>query len=98
MRLGISSWTYPWSIGVPGYPQPAQPLTPLGLLERTRQFGLDVLQIADNCPLEELTGAGLDTLAGQALKWGITLEAGTRGVEPDRLLRYLPGDYKPLTE
>lgn len=27
MRLGLSSYTYVWAIGVPGHPQPAQQLT-----------------------------------------------------------------------
>jgi len=89
VRLGISSWTYPWSIGVPGYPAPDSPLTPRGLLEKTRAFGLEVLQIADNLALDRLSGSELETLRCDSSGLGITLEAGTRGVEPERLLRYL---------
>jgi 3-oxoisoapionate decarboxylase len=89
VRLGISSWTYPWSVGVSGYPPPDTPLTPTGLMERTRAFGLEVLQIADNLGLDKLSRSALKTLAAHARELGITLEAGTRGVEPERLRRYL---------
>jgi sugar phosphate isomerase/epimerase len=64
-------------------------LTPRGLLEKARAFGLDVLQIADNLPLDKLSGPELETLRCDSGELGITLEAGTRGVEPERLLRYL---------
>jgi sugar phosphate isomerase/epimerase len=89
VRLGISSWTYPWAVGVPGYPELADPLTPLGLLARTREFGLSVLQVADNSPLERMDAAVLLALAQRACEWNITLETGTRGVEPGRLLHHL---------
>jgi hypothetical protein len=66
MRLGISSYTYVWSVGVPGFPAPSQPLTPMGLLEKAVQLGVRVVQIADNLPLHRLTTTELDTLAGAA--------------------------------
>ena len=34
MRLGLSSYTYVWGVGVPGYPPPPQPLSAIALLER----------------------------------------------------------------
>src|ERR1019366_6785840 len=40
MRLGISSYTFVWAIGVPGYPAPAEPLTPAALLDRA--VGLEI--------------------------------------------------------
>lgn len=89
MRLGISSWTYPWSVGVPGYPAPKSPLTPHGLLAKTRAFGLHVLQIADNLALDKLSGYELEGLRRESSELKITLEAGTRGVEPERLRHYL---------
>jgi 3-oxoisoapionate decarboxylase len=89
MRLGISSYTYVWAVGVPGYPQPRQPLTALELLAKTTELGVSVLQIADNLPLDQLPAGVLDRLAGQADERGITIEAGTCGIQPQHLRIYL---------
>ena len=83
MKVGIGSWTYPWAIGVKGYP-PRDPLTAVGLLERARTLGAEVVQIADNLPLDAGSPAPLREAAA-----GITLELGTRGTDPEQLLRYL---------
>jgi hypothetical protein len=50
MHLGLSSYTFVWSVGVPGYPQPPAPLTAEGLLRKAAEFGVTVVQIADNLP------------------------------------------------
>lgn len=89
MRLGISSYTYVWSVGVPGFPAPSQPLTPMGLLEKAVQLGVRVVQIADNLPLHRLTTTELDTLAGAAQSHDLCLELGTSGIDPDHLHTYL---------
>lgn len=89
MRLGISSWTYAWSVGVAGFPAPSAPLDAFGLLAKARELGVGVLQIADNLPLERLSANELGALAARAKDWGIRLEPGTRGVRPERLLPFL---------
>lgn len=89
MQLGISSYTYNWASGVPGFPQPAHMLTPEGLLEKAAALGVHVVQIADNMPLEALSDAALDKLVHRAAALGITLEVGTAGIEPAHLLQYL---------
>ena len=89
MRVGVGSWTFPWAIGVPGYPAPADPLSLAGLLDRAGELGVSVVQVADNLPLE---GAGQEELRrfrDAARERNIAIEAGTRGVEPAHLLRYL---------
>jgi sugar phosphate isomerase/epimerase len=88
MRLGIGSYTYGWSVGVPGLPPPPQPLTAAGLLDRAAGLGVRVVQIADNLPLDRLGAGELDALARDAGRLGIDLEVGTRGIDPDRLRRY----------
>src|SRR5262245_50481616 len=88
MRLGIASWTVPWAIGMPGYPSPP-PLTPAGLLDKAKALDVEILQIADNMPLDLMPAEDLNALREGAISRGITLEAGTRGVEPEHLLRYL---------
>lgn len=89
MKLGIGSWSLPWSIGVPGYPQPSQPLNVMGLLERAVQAGVCVVQIADNLPLHNLPATELENLREAACAQGLTLEAGTRGIDPEHLTRYV---------
>ncbi len=89
MRLGISSYTYVWAVGVPGYPAPPQPLTALALLEKARGLGVHVVQIADNLPLDRLSNQELDELIQTARRGGIALEVGTSGTSEEHLRRYL---------
>ena len=89
MRLGIASWTVPWAIGMPGYPSPPKPLTPDGLLDKAKALNVGIVQIADNMPLDQMPVEDLNALREGARSRGLMLEAGTRGVEPAHLLRYL---------
>jgi len=84
MRLGLSSYTYTWAVGVPGR-QPARPLTAFGLLDKVAELGVGVVQIADNLPLDRLPGPDLDALARVADARGVQIEAGTRGIARDHL-------------
>ncbi len=88
MHLGISSYTYSWAVGVPGYP-PENPITVSGLLQRAHLLGVRVVQIADNLPLHLLSANELGNLAHEAHELGISLEVGTRGITPEHLLNYL---------
>jgi sugar phosphate isomerase/epimerase len=87
MRTGISSWTYPWAVGVPGHPAP--PFTALDLVTRAAGLGVGVVQIGDNLPLHELPPEELAALRARADESGIAVEVATRGVEPWRLRQYL---------
>ena len=89
MRLGISSYTYNWAIGIPGFPYPDQPLTALGLLDKASDLGVRVVQIADNLPLDRLSATDLERLAAAALDQKIQLEVGTSGIAPAHLHTYL---------
>lgn len=89
MNWGISSYALAWSIGVPGYPLPVEPLTPVGLLDLAAQRGVRLVQIADNLPLHRLPEPELRALGTHAAGCGVTLEVGTRGTQPELLLRYL---------
>ncbi len=87
MKLGLSSYTFGWSVGVAGFP-PSVPCTPLELLERTKDFGLDVLQIGDNLPLSVLSPEELTVLATRARELRIEIEVGMRGLMIDRIAEY----------
>lgn len=88
MNLGISTYTYTWAIGVPGQ-EPEHPLDELGLLTKTADMGLSLLQIADNLPLHTFTNDRLQKLSKQAQRMGIELETGTRGLTSELVSRYL---------
>ncbi len=88
MKIGVSSWTYSWNIGVAGYPAPAAPMRAMDLLTKAHELGAQVLQIADNLPLDRLGAEELSRLGAQARAWGIEIEAGTRGISPARLLPF----------
>ena len=89
MRLGIGSYAFVWSVGVPGYPQPREPLTARGLLAKAAELGVRVVQIADNLPLHRLASDEIDALARLAVEQGISIEVGTCGIEPAQLRNYL---------
>lgn len=88
MQLGIASWSVPWSIGVPEYPRPHRPLDAFGLLDKAVEMNVPLVQFADNLPLHELPDTKLDRLRESAGARGLTLEAGTRGLNPEHLARY----------
>lgn len=88
MRLGISSYTFTWAIGVPGHP-PAQSVTAIDLLHHAHKLGVGLVQIADNLPLHKLSESELEAFAQLAQALNISIEVGTRGIEHDHLLTYL---------
>ena len=88
MRLGISSYTYTWAIGVPGK-VPDTPMTEFDLLNRAHDLGVKVVQYADNLPLDRCSTADLDRLVKCASNLGISIEIGTRGIDEAHLRHYL---------
>ncbi len=82
-----------WSIGFqganPAYPDqaahPDNPLTPIQLLEKAHQFGLHLVQTGPNLGIEKLSETGLDEFIQRAVEWGIELELGTRGLDPQHI-------------
>ncbi len=89
MKLGISSYTFPWAIGVPGH-LPESPLSALGLLNKAKELGVRVVQFADNLPLDSLPDSELEDVTARANESQLSLEIGTRGVTADHLRRQLP--------
>lgn len=89
MKLGISSYSLTWSVGVPGYPAPLRILSYCDLLEIAHSNGIGLVQFADNLPLHELSEEKLISLKELADSRGIEIEVGTRGTTPGHLLLYL---------
>jgi 3-oxoisoapionate decarboxylase len=88
MRLGISSYTYTWAVGVPGS-LPERPMMPSSLLQKANALGVRVVQIADNMPLDQLDTQPLSALADSAVRLQIDIEVGTRGIGHAHLLKYV---------
>ena len=89
MKVGISSWSCTWAVGVAGYPSPEHPMGAMALLDRASEVQADVLQIADTLPLHLLSAGEQIQLAEEASRRNIALEAGTKGMDSSHLLRYL---------
>ncbi len=88
MRLGLGTYACTWAIGVPGHP-PDRPMTPFDFLDRAAQLGLNLVQIADNMPLDQLHEPDLESLFGRSKRLGIDVEVGTRGIGHGHLMKYL---------
>ena len=65
MKLGISSYTFGWAVGVRGY-EPAKPLDEHGLLDKCAELGVKLLQVGDNLPLHTFDDARLTSFAERA--------------------------------
>jgi 3-oxoisoapionate decarboxylase len=88
MKLGISSYTYTWAVGVPGS-MPQKPLTAYDLVNRAATAGLGLVQIADNLPLEMLTLIEVDELYQYARSKNVSIEMGGRGLTPEHTMKCL---------
>jgi len=88
-RLGIGTYAFAWSIGVSGYEQPREKMDAMGFVQHCAELGVKIVQIADNVPLHEMSGAELDALHAEVERLGMSVEVGTRGIAHDHLRRYL---------
>jgi sugar phosphate isomerase/epimerase len=88
MRLGISSYTYTWVIGVPGK-EPDYRMNIFGLFEKALQHKVGVLQVADNLPLHVLSREESQALLNLSREHQVGIEVGSRGIQPENFLRYL---------
>lgn len=88
MRLGIGSYAYAWSIGVPDYPPP-QPMTAFDLLAEAERLGVRLVQVCDNLSLTRLSPAELDQFERRVSGAGMAVEVGMRGLQPDHVRAHL---------
>jgi sugar phosphate isomerase/epimerase len=76
-------------MGVVKGPQPPKKMTWQELLNKAVEFGVDLVQFADNLPLEELSNRELDDLKSFAGENKLSIEVGTKGIEEGHLLNML---------
>ncbi len=84
MKLGIGSYTYPWSVGVAGRAMP-EPMGAFCLMDRAREHQVQAVQYCDNLPLTTLSEPDLDRLV--EMSGEIAIEVGTRGLDPEEFAR-----------
>lgn len=88
MILGVSSYTYGWSVGVEGH-MPDMPMDEHDLVDKTLKYGLTCLQIGDNLPLHTFSQERLGTLQQRVKQEEIRLEIGARQLTAANLAQYV---------
>jgi sugar phosphate isomerase/epimerase len=88
MKLGVSSYTYTWAVGVPGS-MPVKPLSANDLVDKAAASGLMLVQIADNLPLEKMNRNELTILKNYSAGKGVEIEMGGRGLIPEHTVKCL---------
>ena len=88
MQPGISSYTYTWAVGVPGS-MPAKPASVYDLIDKANTLGINLLQVADNLPLENLAIDEIKNIFSYAMGRKVTLEFGSRGLTLDHTIKCL---------
>jgi sugar phosphate isomerase/epimerase len=90
MKVGISTFAYSWSIGIPAVlPVPMNPLTAIDFLKCASRLGFHLVQFGDNLPLHELGGDKLAELRRFAFDNNVAVQVGARGLRDDIIERYL---------
>jgi len=88
MQPGISSYTYTWAVGVLGS-LPEKPLSASGLIDKAHLSGLNLVQIADNLPLENWPDDQIADLYNYAAGKNVSIEMGGRGLTPEHTYKCL---------
>lgn len=84
-RIGLSSYAFFWQLS----DQVSQPLSIHEALHKSSDLGVDLFQICDYAPLEDMNDAELTAVRTTADELGITLEVGTKGIRPEHLEKFL---------
>ena len=88
MRLGLSTYSFPWAIGASDFAN--QKLSGWNvLLKYALEKKITCIQFGDNYPLHKLTLEELDEIRETATENNITLEVGTSGLEFSNIQKYL---------
>jgi 3-oxoisoapionate decarboxylase len=88
-KIGVGSWTFPWATGTVQNRRPEAILDPVGVVQRAIDIGVHVVHFLDNLPLDSFNDAMLERARDLAREHKIEVEVGTRGTEPEHLLKYL---------
>ena len=88
MQLGLSTYSFPWAIGLPGT-KPGEPMSALALLCYAINHKISSVQFGDNLPLHTLSDDERQQLLRFMASNALTVEVGTRGLTPGNTTLYL---------
>jgi 3-oxoisoapionate decarboxylase len=88
MKLGVSTYTFGWAVGVKGC-EPSVPMDEVALLNFAEQNSISVVQIGDNLPLCRFDSDRLRSLAASARSKNIQLEVGARRLTSENVAQHL---------
>jgi sugar phosphate isomerase/epimerase len=88
LLIGAGSYLFRYSVGTQAF-KPEKPMSVIQLVERAADFGFELVQFADNLPLDALDSSLLSKLSETAARRNIVIEVGTAGARVDRMIRYL---------
>jgi sugar phosphate isomerase/epimerase len=83
--IGLGSYAFFWQQSS----RVDDPLSLRAVFEATLALDVDVFQICDYAPLDDMSDSEVRQAAAAARDLGLAIELGTRGVQADRLARYL---------
>jgi sugar phosphate isomerase/epimerase len=83
--IGLGTYAFFWQHSS----RSPEPLSLIGAFEATRELDVDLFQICDYAPLESMSDREVANAAAAARDLGLTIQLGTKGVEVERLERYL---------
>jgi sugar phosphate isomerase/epimerase len=87
LQVGLSTYSFPWAIGLRHFGAPTEAATTL--LQIAHRHAINHVQFGDNLPLHLLGHEHLKKLQEAADSLGIQIEVGARGLREDHLLKYL---------
>lgn len=88
MKIGLGTYCFRWSIGHKDR-IPDNPMTAMDVLEFAIAEGCEVVQYADNLPLDRLSDNDIDALATRAREHKVALELGTQSFDAEQIRLYL---------
>lgn len=88
MKVGISSFTYGWNIGVNDF-MPVKAMNEIDLLNLVLDFGLDCLQIGDNLPIHTFDNSRKEQFKELIERNQIRLEIGAKKLTNKNLKTYI---------
>lgn len=83
--IGLGSYAFFWQQS----DKNPNPLTLAEVFQATKDLGVDLFQICDYAPLTKMSAAELEAAAATAKNLGLTIELGTKGIEPENLDLFL---------
>ena len=83
--IGLGTYAFFWQHSA----RVAETLSLVGAFERTRELDVELFQICDYAPLLTMSHAELESAAAEARALGLTIELGTKGINPAHLTDFL---------